>query len=387
MIDILRFANLLQNMFPQSGSQEQQDPFKQEQVNPLEQMFPIKNDAENMLKSQLQGMPSRENFKPGKMRQIGGILASLGTGRPAGIAGGQPIGFIGNPEGGLKAQQAILNEPYDQAIKDWALKLKPIGEMADLERASNSNARMLRAQQITDQNKDAALKAKIDSDEAKAQIERDKLTEKYAYLDFLKEKQANPNNIYKADSEGFVYSIDPHTDEVKYLTDRDGNQIKADKLPEQERARIQHQNKLSEIKATGDQRNRNILTQGAQQRETNKEKVTGTAAKPLSPSQDKVRQIRTAKELLERNPEFKGYITPIDDWKDFRVKIVPGDPISERILNEVYGDKRKDTPVAPDVVAKPPATDDKRNKAIELLKKNNKVVNEQTIKTVMDRMK
>ena len=208
------------------------------------------NTAQNQLTELLNNAPQRENYKPSRMTNILGRIAGLGASGPAGTANGQMIGYKSGGAAGQKITDDILNKGYNEARESWADKLRPINDLAQSERAANTNNRLIGQAMISDKNKDAELARKTAKDEAQAKLEADKLAEKREFLAYLDYKSKHPNHVYKSDREGYVYSIDPQTDTVAYPADPEGNRMRADKLPEMEKLQIENNNRLGQIKAS-----------------------------------------------------------------------------------------------------------------------------------------
>jgi hypothetical protein len=322
------------------------DPMTQQQFHPQHQ-------ASDRLRTHADSMPNRNDYRPTKTSRIGAMLAGLGTSRPSAVVGGQPVGFEANIPQSIAIRRALLDEPYNRARGDWEDKLKPLNEAAESEARTNTNNRLIDTQYMKDQNQDAEYRRRTAKDASDVQGKKDTLAQKDRYLAFKQHQQSHPNHVYKTDKDGNVYSLDPQTDEVNYPTDSDGNYIKGDKLPEEEKIKLQQENELDRISArgaesrkTGDNTSTNRLNEigarGDETRKTNKEKPF-SATRPESASQNAVRQYNKAKELLSRHPEWKDYISLDDKKKDFRIKIgSDGDPVSRQILDEVYGDQTKD---------------------------------------------
>jgi hypothetical protein len=83
-----------------------------------------------MYKRHLSEMPQREN--PRLIQKILAALAGVGVATK-------------NPAAGVATTQELLDRPHEMSLRDWTLKGKGLGEVADIERYENAN--LLRALQ------------------------------------------------------------------------------------------------------------------------------------------------------------------------------------------------------------------------------------------------
>lgn len=398
-LDQMRIRNMFSNMFqPQQLDTPVAEPVADMGTNPL---FQVSTEARDQLRRMLEDMPRRENFQPTRLRQFAGALANLGSGGPVGLVGGQPVGFKADIKGGLEAQDAVVNRPYNEAVSDWSMRLKPLGELADSEASQNTNARLTGATLLRDQQANASIKQREDAAELRAKTQLEAIAQKDRYLAFKREQELHPDHKYMSDNEGYVYAVNPKTNGITYLTGSDGSRIKESDLPEQEKLRIQHENKLAEIAAAGDEARESIAARGVESRKTKASESSSTSSKVESPTQRKVRLFTKAQEAWNTHPEWRDYIVlnPKGSKGDFELnKPSPG------VVSQFLGKKPGDTKVYDEVIkyiygGEPvisatsshssktiTATETKRNRAIKLLNDQNKVVNETTIKAVMDRL-
>lgn len=93
----------------------------------------------------IQSMPSRDDYRPSKMRILGGV----------GLAAG--MGMHGNIAGGLKTGEEFLNKPYADAISDWTTKGKGLEKLSDDQRMTDYQKGIVGAR--NDLNKVRAEKA------------------------------------------------------------------------------------------------------------------------------------------------------------------------------------------------------------------------------------
>lgn len=194
-------------------------------INPMtNDSIGLSSDAQNQLTELLKGQPLRENYKPGFMTKLGSGLVS-----------------ITDPRLG----QEMLNRGYDQAVDEWTKKLAPIKELATVERSENTNKRILEGQRQRDENADLERKRKEEADQLKNDTQRENIAQKDRFLAYKYYKDSHPNKVFKSDSEGKVYAVDPQSGQVDYITDNDGEPIHDSKLPEMERLNIQQNNRLA----------------------------------------------------------------------------------------------------------------------------------------------
>src|SRR5579859_8184246 len=86
----------------------------------MAQLYQPQNTAQSAYTSQLANIPQRQDFQPSRLRQIGAVLAGLGSGvGPLGIAHGSPIGIRTNPQEAMQVSSNVANQPYNQALQDW----------------------------------------------------------------------------------------------------------------------------------------------------------------------------------------------------------------------------------------------------------------------------
>lgn len=336
----------------------------------LAELFSPSANAQTELNNYMRSMPNRSDYQPGKFRQIAASVAGLGAGGPLGIVGGQPIGYRSDIPTGLKVKDAILNSEFNQALEDWETRLKPLSELTEAERAANTNIRLTGATLLRDEQARKSMEQREDAAEKRLQGQRESIAQRDRYLAFKKEQEANPNNVYKSDKDGRIFGINPKTNAVKYLTDGNGDFIEESDLPEAEKLRIQHNNRLNEIAAAGDEARETTITRGAESRKTKSTPTASQTNKGELPSQRKVRLYTKAVEAVNSHPEWKDYIEFVPgSSNDFRIikpgpnaigrlmgkKVTPEDEKTYKdILNFIYGNETPiDATSSHDSTAKP----------------------------------
>src|SRR6185312_16108161 len=126
------------------------DPSSESDLNPelasnLTSLYKPSSTAANAYEGAAASMPQLSSFIPSRLRKVGAFLAGLGTGRPAGMWGGEPVGYIGKPDAALKTTQDALLAPYDTAVMAKENELKPLQAAANMEMEQNNQARMAAA--------------------------------------------------------------------------------------------------------------------------------------------------------------------------------------------------------------------------------------------------
>ena len=314
--------------------------------------FQPEHEMSDRLSSMLDTYPERN--KPGMLRKIGAALV--------GASGG-------NVEHALYA-------PYYRELEDWKTKITPTMQASTQERLRNTNERTRLYQQESLRLREEAQKHKANNDEAKAEIAR-KRAEVYEY------KAKNPDLDF--DFKGpTIKSINPKTGEVKDTGVPTGSMSELDKI------NLQHKNRLEEIGRTGSEarkteelrqtgREEVIEKRGEEARKT-KEVPSGTvtktgAAKPELPTQTRVRQFNSARELFNSRKDLRPFIKiGSPGSNDFSIT-PPGTnfmgsatgPTKEQydeINEKIYGKKEEKKPTTPAAGrgAPPPNTLPKKSK-------------------------
>jgi hypothetical protein len=109
----------------------------------LNKTFPIQSQMTDQYRQAIQQMPQRQDFKPGRLRNIAASLAGFGGLGYYEMGPGGVGGFHGgNPEAALNLSQAIRYQPYNQAMEDWKTREESLKQAASNEQAQNVNSRM-----------------------------------------------------------------------------------------------------------------------------------------------------------------------------------------------------------------------------------------------------
>jgi len=254
-------------------------------VDRISQLYQPQERATNRLYDMLDQIPNREDYKPSIWRKLGGMV-------------------IGGPEG-----YEFINRPYNEALEEFGTRFGPTQQIANLERSSNQNERIM-----LDNILQRQLQEQRDKDTARTRDAR-------LQLDLLKFQ--NPDMKLVNGEDGFVYLVSPQGDKIvntqlrhgelselekmKYgfdqnLTLRAVEQANRERLAgiqsglrrEEEALRHLNDKELENIRITG----RYNL---ARERQT-----TGTE----SQSQLKQRYINNANKMMQDQPNMR-------DWLDF----------------------------------------------------------------------
>lgn len=211
---------------------------------------------------------------------------------------------------GVKGAEDFLDSGYNRQVQDWKNQIGPMGTSANLERYMNSNERQYANQEVQRELQERDIKRKETADQNKADYQKASIAERKARTAFMYYKVQHPNAIFQTDNDGYVYALDPQTHQADYVQDEDGDLVQNSKLPEAMRIAQQHQNKMAEIDAQGQNRIEAIDETGAQTRQTRRETPTGTGGINKPPSAREIDQQRKnrAKEVVSADPNNAKWI-------------------------------------------------------------------------------
>lgn len=346
-------------------------------------------NALDRIMSMLGRMPQRQ--EPGKVGKLGGILMAIG---------------------GRKTQDIdrAVNSQYYRDFDDFNRELEPLMGVAKLESADRASTAMsdYRNRQAGTGEKradTAATVAQTNASDKKADNERaDRALE-------LKQRLGDkPNTILRRSPGMNDQLIDKRTGVV--LAEYPVGTLRDDQYEA-----LRQANRLESIDAQGDETRRNIITQGAVNQQV-KQTPGATPARPDTPTQAAARLKNDLQMMRINRPDLVKWV---DVDNDGNIAITEpaegttwlGNPKgpSQQEYDEIVGlltgkPVQKQAPVTPPPTGVPmtggnnpvnaspiggspdaaPPTD-KRTRAIDLLKKQGKLVNEQTITAVMGRLK
>lgn len=312
-------------------------------------------------------------------------------------------GFAGRP---LEVNN-VLQAPYARKYDAWKNKADAVRPAMLEERQRNQQNRMFaqtsNSQRIAQQRADtsaAAQRAKEATDKEKIEIAKGRA----ATYDW---KAKHPNHTYKTDSDGYIIAIDPQTNTMTYVVDREGTPVKSSTLPDEDKMELQLKNQKELIGARetsqknlaeyrGTITSRQIRERGEESRKTKTTvpgKAPSSASGAMSPSQLATERINKANAYLAAHPEAKDFvkiegrnvtIAPASSGGFFSRG--PSKADRDAAYNAIYGGAQQtagNTSPAKPQAAHPIGS---QEEAIQYLKDNNKQVNPQTIRLVMDRL-
>lgn len=320
--DILRLASLFDpsSMFKDQMGNPNSAPMANAEPNHV---------AQDKLLDLLGQFPTR---KPNTgLQKLVASIAGLGTGGPVGIAGGQPIGYKSNIPEGMKVKQGLLDQDFNKEVTDYGMKLKPLTELANVERADNTNRRLINSAAATNELGRLRLNETNRENTAK-DADRDedrKIREKLADVAQLKANKRNLKSV--TDAKGMLNLLDPDTGEI---TPTD---IDTGKLSDVEKANLKLEGSLQEIQAK---------LKGA--RDLEKERYpNGRPSSNTNPSDTQrfIKYFNKANQAINEHPEWKDYLEVDPSTKTFKVQAPSsflgmggGDPNIVHQINEfIYG--------------------------------------------------
>lgn len=331
-----------------AGDQPDLNTAIQQLLNPQDTQFKSFSDLINQ-------MPQRSAYQPSKFRQVAAAIAGMGTGSPVGIANGQVVGFKSNIPEGLKVQQAIKDEPYNQALTDWANKLEPTGKIAQMEANRNVNLRQTGLGALQRQQQQEKIDETERQNEAKNKQAEENIAIRKQRADVYEYKAKNPNSIIKEDSNGNLIAIDPQTNKSDTILDSDGNPVKSSVMTDAEKLKQVQENKEKEITLRGTQ---SRLTEGFKQanrmemestRQINRKDLKTTPAparpgssteKPLTPSAERTANQNKAVAIINEHPELQKYFEVGGNKLPTGQLVAPKDPndagyqIAQRLMGK-----------------------------------------------------
>lgn len=352
-IDLTRLSRILApNMQNQQQVQQPQRPDmnipdinagQDEQLNrALLALLTPKDEQYDRFTQMLQQMPQRDQYEPTKGRRIAAALMGLGTASPAAYVGGKAVGFKADIPGSLKVQQSVLDEPYNTALSDWTGKAGNTLEAAKLENTRNVNSRVSGSNLKSAQLKEQGLDRQLARDKQLQKEGDQRIAASQAKMEIDKKKQdaldfKNSHTDYKTltREDGQIMFYNPKDPTAKPID----SGLKGTDLSDMEKIQLQHEGRMEEITARGDQArqtsdsnsgDRGWSVQDNYDPDTGKwigkirvNSITGEsvpikgAQGPKTPpkkdtedseTQKKQGLINKANQIVSSNPELKGYI-------------------------------------------------------------------------------
>lgn len=283
--------------------------------------------------------------KPGRLKRIQAGIATLATDDPR-----------------LKevARENVLYGNYNRELRDWADQLENFKELAGMEGSRNINERVALSNAFRErrsmrdlQRKETETDAKIRQADERLEIAK-KRAETYELVGKARAwKMQHPNYKFETGKDGKVYGInqaDP--------SDVVDTGIESRFLDDMDKADLQLRNRLSAIRATGEeQRKLEGVRQGGRI-ELENEKYpdgrpkpgTSPTARPEAGSSIKARQYAKAREAYNTHPEWQPYIELMtgNDFKLIQPKRglfgrAAGDPkVYQQVSEYIYGTSTPD---------------------------------------------
>lgn len=332
-------------------------------------------------------MPDKDNYKPSVLRKIGAAVVGFGSGRPIGMYGGVPVGWAGSPHSAEISQQ-FLDKPYIEDLSQWKLKTGGLKEAADLESSRNTNERIAANQAASIEIRQAQLERQIERDRQLAE-HRNEQTE------LARERM------------------------LRTLPEAESIAMRARYAKELEEFRQGGRKTLQQIDQEFDkamegirQGNRMALAQYVQGQITSRTEYTqdqinqrATDTDTMSPTQQAAARRNKIVEIITAKPEYRDFfeLHPTTGQPTGMMTERPTGGIweteADRTAMSNWDEARKmlesQTPAAntdsPNAANPAPATSEtpeqKRARAIKILRDAKKLVNEATIKQVMDGLK
>lgn len=290
----------------------------------------------------------------------------------------------------------VMYPGYENKVKKYKDTIGPAKEAAVIEKSNNVNERTLAYQTISAELRQQAQESKDKNDATNAQIRQQR-------ADIYDFKSKNPNMKIVTTKGGNVQAINPQTGETIDTGIPTGSLSELDKL------NLQHENSLEDISARGDESRETARVRGEESRLTKQTspainpniKPKSTTIKPDSPAATRTRQLNTARELVNTDPSLKPFIK--FDGNNFEIEAPsegffghkgPTDEQFKKIKKSIYGEgnlpvnqpNRTGISTTDTTKTKTSGDTEKRNRAIEILKKSKKPITDRNIAFVMGKI-
>jgi hypothetical protein len=359
------FSNI--NFFQPPPTDDQQPDQQVDIPTRMAQLYQPHNELQNRLTAAIDQMPNRANYEPSGFRKFAAALAGLGAGGAQGMEYGRPVGITNNPMQQLAIQRSITDDPFNQAMGDWTNRLKPLEYNANLERESNVNQRQLanetiareiqNAQELNREKRTKLEEKKIEnkriSDEANLKI-RQQRADAYEF------KATHPNWIAVKSRGGNVHFVNPQNPSQSADTG-----IPTGQLSDYDKIHMNFNDSvtLENLKEQNREHLEGVRIQGREEVNANK---------PVKPPVVKPPNTGTTTTTTTSRPRtgISGFFNPGSD--------------TTRIVTKIT---KPNAPSATEQRPEQVQQSAKRQKAIDILTTNKKLVNEDTIKAVMDQLK
>jgi hypothetical protein len=234
--------------------------------------------AQDAYDALIKGMPQRP--KPSLESRIVAGLSTLG-------------------QGGLKQAENVKYAGYNREMADWSERADRLKELADMERAQNTNNRMILNSALTERRVD---RRQTETERRNKAAEEDR-TARTALMQF---RAANPNSQFIRLGNGNWGVADPQTNQIVDSGVKYGLSPLEDILMERE-STAQRQANQAEI----DRREELLRQQHRIEIERLQAQLKEAYAnrKDLTPEQQKVAQFLIAQEVFNTDPDAKPFLT------------------------------------------------------------------------------
>jgi hypothetical protein len=245
-------------------------------------------------------MPLRENYQPTGMDKLRSALLTVGSGGPAGMWGGIPVGYKANPNA-LGIQQALLDQPYDRAVDDFNTKLKPIEVGANLESEANKEKRLFEYQSEGRKIQQGQLDRQTKRDEELARSAESRENMQSLRFGLDKWKAENPNGRVVAVRGGNVVLVNPQTGQITDTGVDSGTMTDVDRMNMQ----VENANNLEELRQGN--RLEAIAASGAESRATRQTPTAAQSETAESPTARRARLVNKAMDIINQNPAMSEF--------------------------------------------------------------------------------
>ena len=225
--------------------------------------------------------------------------------------GGQPVGYRSNPNA-AKLQQDILNEPYDRAVDEFGMRLKPLEVAAGLENQANQERRQFEYQREGRDIQRGQLDRQINRDEELARSAQARESMQSLRFNLDRWKAENPEGRIIAVRGGNIVLFNPRTGKMTdtevpsgMMTDVDRMNMQVENAERLEDIRQGNRLEMSGV-TQGNMLDR-IEAQGAQSRQTRQTPTAAQSATTMSPSAQNTARINRAIELINQHPEYREF--------------------------------------------------------------------------------
>ena len=268
----------------------------------------------------IQSMPQRSQYEPDMLHKIGGFLAGIGSGGPVGISNGAVLGYQSNIPAGLKAQSAIKDEKYNEALNDWANKLEPTGKISQMEQNRNVGNRATALGELSRQQSQEKIDALAKQNETKNEQNQQNIDIRRAREEsYVKAKQFgldHPKYDKFVDENGslvFINPLDPTATPIDSGVKKLSEMEKIDLGVQGDLKKIAARSSSSQQLEGAKQANRKEMENTRQinrlgLKETPSGNVTSASGtKPLTPSAQRTDRQNKAIDIISQRPELAKY--------------------------------------------------------------------------------